>query len=361
MVTTEISKPEFVRPAHHRRPSTGVSFASRQVVLQHSNGKTAHDDQQIKMPATASRKLRCAVHRAKSVFLFTFKRRRWLRFRRSGQHSSRVHRHLFARHGVRRKAGRNPQYARRLGNHDEVDHHQNRKHNQTDSKLLPIKKVPLITAPAAPGRCGLRAKLTGRSHVQRQAHQRGQQQHRREGGKVQRLEHISRHHHHHQSDGDIEKNTSSSQVGMGSTISAKIATTNSGADIPWAAAAFLPAQPGRVHSVVHGCKPWVCGSGGQAQVPVGQVARRAYVLAHKSAAVHISQKNFGPRRYTARFRNGRSRVQRGHTAPGQHGATPTPARRAAGLLHEFSWRSAGALRITCGAFIEFSSKRSATA
>ena len=75
------------------------------------------------------------------------------------------------------------------------------------AKLPPIRKWPndSITVPAAPGAgVALEQHHAGRGDVERQPQQRGQQQHRREGGEVERPHHVGRDHHHHQRHRDVE-------------------------------------------------------------------------------------------------------------------------------------------------------------
>ena len=75
------------------------------------------------------------------------------------------------------------------------------------AKLPPIRKWPndSITLPAAAGAgVALEQDDAGRGDVEREAQQRRQQDHRREGGEVERPDHVGRDHHHHQRHRDVE-------------------------------------------------------------------------------------------------------------------------------------------------------------
>jgi hypothetical protein len=96
-----------------------------------------------------------------------------------------VHGHLLAGHGVQREAGRDFGNALgALGNHHEVDDHQNAEHDQTHGKVAADQEVAEgldHRARGAGAGVALHQHHARRCHVERQAHQRGQQQHRREG------------------------------------------------------------------------------------------------------------------------------------------------------------------------------------
>ncbi len=186
----------------------------RQIVLQHTDGKAAHDVDQQNQDAghgIATHKLRCAVHRAKKVgFLGHFGAAAFGFFlvNQAGIQVG-IHRHLLARHGIQREAGRHLGNAlRALGHHHKVDHHQNRENDQAHGKVAAdqevAKRLDHGTRCAGAG-VAFQQHHAGRGHVQRQAHQRGQQQHRGKGREIQRAQHVCRHHHHHQRHRDIER------------------------------------------------------------------------------------------------------------------------------------------------------------
>ena len=186
----------------------------RQVVLQHANREAANDvdeQNQNTRHGVAAHELGGAVHGAEEVGFFRHFSAAALGFLFVDQAGVQVgiHRHLFAGHGVQREAGRHFGNAlRTLGDHHEVDHHEDRKHDQTNREVAADQEVaegldhctgstrPLVAFQQHHA-CG--------GHVQRQAHQGGQQQHRREGREVQGAQHVGCDHHHHQRNGDVER------------------------------------------------------------------------------------------------------------------------------------------------------------
>jgi hypothetical protein len=98
-----------------------------------------------------------------------------------------VHSHLLAGHGVQREAGRDfGNTLGALGNHHEVDDHQNAEHDQTDGEVAADQEVAEgldhRTRRAGAG-VAFHQHHAGRGHVERQAHQRRQQQHRGKAAK----------------------------------------------------------------------------------------------------------------------------------------------------------------------------------
>ena len=190
------------------------SLLGRKIVLQHANGKATHDVDQQNQNAghgIAANKLGGAVHRAEKVGFFCHFGAAAFGFFFVNQAGIqvRIHRHLFAGHGIQREACRHLGNALgALGHHHEVDHHQNGEHDQAHGKIAANQEVTKRLDHGT-GRTGAGVAFeqhhTGRGHVQRQAHEGGQQQHRGEGCKIQRPQHVGRHHHHHQRHGNIER------------------------------------------------------------------------------------------------------------------------------------------------------------
>ena len=182
-------------------------------MLRHANGKTAHDvDEQNQNTGhgIAAHKLAGTVHGAEEVGLFLHFGAAALGFVFVDQARIQVgiHSHLLAGHGIQGEARRHFGNALgAFGDHHKVDHHQDGKHDQAHGKVAANQEVAKgLNHGAGSARAGVAFEQhhAGGGHVERQAHQRGEQQHRREGGKVQWPHHVRSHHHDHQGDGDIE-------------------------------------------------------------------------------------------------------------------------------------------------------------
>ena len=199
----------------HGQQHIGIRrLARRQAVLQHADGEAADDADDQDQDAgdgVAAHELRRAVHRAEEVGFFRHFEAAAAGFLLVDVAGAQVgvDRHLLARHRVEREAGRNLGDAlRAFRNHDEIDHHQDREHDQADREVAADQEVAEgLDHRARRARAGMAFEQhhAGRSHVERQAHQRGQQQHAREGGEVERPHHVGGNHHHHQRDRDVER------------------------------------------------------------------------------------------------------------------------------------------------------------
>ena len=202
------------RVTHGQQDVAVGRIASAHAVLCHADDETAHDgdDQnQDTGHGVATHKLGGTVHGAEEVRLFLHFCAAALGFCFINQAGVQigVHGHLLAGHGVQGKAGRHfGNTLCTLGNHHKVDHHQNGKHDQTHGKVAANQKVAKglnhLTGCAGAG-VAFQQHHAGGGHVQRQAHQGGEQQHRGESRKVQRLDHVGGNHHHHQRGGDVQR------------------------------------------------------------------------------------------------------------------------------------------------------------
>jgi hypothetical protein len=97
---------------------------------------------------------------------------------------------------------------RALGDHDEIDHDDDREHDQADGEVAADQEVAERLDHVAGGaRAGvaLHQHHAGGRDVERQAQQGGDQQHRGERGEVQRAHQVGGHHHHHQRHRDVER------------------------------------------------------------------------------------------------------------------------------------------------------------
>jgi hypothetical protein len=197
-------------------------LARRQAVLGHADDEAADDVDHQNQDAghgVAAHKLGGTVHGAEEVGFLAHFGAAALGFGFVDQAGVQVgvHGHLLAGHGVQGEAGRdfgNPLGT--LGDHHEVDDHQDGEHDQTHGKVAADQEVAEgldHRARRAGAGVAFHQHHAGGGHVQRQAHQRGQQQHRGEGRKVQRLDHVGRHHHHHQRHGDVEREEGVQQPG----------------------------------------------------------------------------------------------------------------------------------------------------
>ena len=207
----------------HSQKHVGVGgLADRQTMLQHADGEAAdHADDQNQNAGhrVAAHELGGTVHRAEKVGFFGHFETAASRFFLvdiAGVEVG-IDCHLLARHRVQGEARRHFGDAlRTLGHHHEVDHHQDRENDQTDREIATDQEV----AEGFDHRAGSAG--TGvafeqhdpcRGHVERQPHQRGEQQYRRECREVQRPHHVRGDHHHHQRDGDIDGEESVEQPG----------------------------------------------------------------------------------------------------------------------------------------------------
>ncbi len=188
-------------------------LAGRQAVLRHADGKAADDvDEEDKDAGdgVTTHELGGTVHGAEEVrFLAHFGAAAlgFLLVDDAGLQIG-VHCHLLAGHGVQREArGDFRNTLRALGHHHEVDDHQDGKHDQADGEVAADQEVAEGLDHRAGGpRTGMAFEQHDArgGHVERQAHQRGQQQHGRKSREVQRPEHVGRDHHHHQRHGDVD-------------------------------------------------------------------------------------------------------------------------------------------------------------
>ena len=188
--------------------------AGAQAVLGHADDEAADDGDDQNQDAghgIAAHELGGTVHGAEEVGFFLHLGAAALGFGFVDQASVQVgvHGHLLAGHGVQGEAGRDfGDTLGTLGDHHEVDHHQDGEHDQTHGKVAADQEVAEGLDHRARGaRAGVAFQQhhAGRGHVQRQAHQRRQQQHRGEDRKVQRPHHVGGDHHHHQRGGDVQR------------------------------------------------------------------------------------------------------------------------------------------------------------
>jgi hypothetical protein len=119
-----------------------------------------------------------------------------------------VDRHLLAGQRVQREAGRHLRDAlRALGDHHEVDDHQDDEHHQADDEVAADHHVAEGLDHMA-GRMralvAVQQHHAGGGHVQRQPHQRGGQDDGREDGEVQRPLGADADQDHHQRQHDVE-------------------------------------------------------------------------------------------------------------------------------------------------------------
>ena len=119
-----------------------------------------------------------------------------------------IDRHLLAGHGVQGEArGHLGNALCALGDHDEVDDHEDGEHDQADGEVAADQEVAEgLDHRASSARAGVAFQQhhAGGGHVERQAHQRGQQQHRRKSSEIQWPDHVGGHHHHHQCHGNVQ-------------------------------------------------------------------------------------------------------------------------------------------------------------
>ncbi|CAM5192314.1 hypothetical protein CDEF62S_05134 [Castellaniella defragrans] len=151
-----------------------------------------HHDEQARHRVAAD-ELACAIHGAVELGLLPHFGPALARILLADQARIQigVDRHLLARHRIQRETGAHfGDPARALGDHDEIDDHQDDEHYNPDRKISADQKVPEGLDDVSGRRrppVPVEQHHSGRGHVQRQAKQRGEQQHRRKGGEVQRL------------------------------------------------------------------------------------------------------------------------------------------------------------------------------
>ena len=120
-----------------------------------------------------------------------------------------VDRHLLAGHRIEREARRHlGDPAGTLGHDDEVDHRQDREHDDADREVAADQEVRERLDDLARGvRTGVpvHQHRTRRGHVERQPQHRRQQQHRRERREVERLDGVRGDQQHDQRDRDVER------------------------------------------------------------------------------------------------------------------------------------------------------------
>ena len=115
--------------------------------MQHANGETTHDVDDQNEDAchrVTAYKLGCTIHRAKKISFVTHFAAASFGFFLVNQTSVEVSvdRHLFARHRIQGEAGAHFCHAlSTLGHHNEVDDHQNRKHDQAHRKVTADQEV----------------------------------------------------------------------------------------------------------------------------------------------------------------------------------------------------------------------------
>ena len=119
-----------------------------------------------------------------------------------------IDRHLLARHRVQRETRAyfgNP--ARALGDHDKIDHHQDREHHDADGIIAAHQKMP-ERLDHLPRRIGAGMPFqqyhAGRSDVQRQTQQGGDQQYGWKGGKIECPGGVHADQQYHHGDRDVE-------------------------------------------------------------------------------------------------------------------------------------------------------------
>ena len=202
------------RVTHGQRDVAASGFAGAHVVAGHADDEAADDGDEQDQQAShrvAANELAGTVHRPEEVGLFTHlgtPLARLVLVDQAGVEIG-VDRHLLARHRVQREARADLGNALgTLGDDDEVDDDQDRKHDQADREVVADQHVAEGLDHLAGGARAVVAAHqhhARRCHVQRQAHQRGHQQHRRQRREVQRLDHLRRHHHHHQRHRDVQR------------------------------------------------------------------------------------------------------------------------------------------------------------
>ena len=188
-------------------------LGGRQIVLRHADDESADDVDKQNQQARhgiAAHVFAGTIHRAEELGFIAHFRAPTLGFFVVDQPGVQVcvNRHLLAGHGVQGKAGANfSDPLRTLGHDDEVDHHQNREHDQTHGEIAADQEVP-ERFDDMPGRAAPRVTLqqhhASRGHVQREPQQCGEQNDRGEGGEIKRAHHVGGHHHHHECHGDVE-------------------------------------------------------------------------------------------------------------------------------------------------------------
>ena len=201
------------RVAHRQQDVAVRGLCGGEVVLRHADHEAADDvDEQDQQAChrVAAHEFAGTVHRAKELCLFTHFEAPPLGFLVVDQAGAQVgiDGHLLAGHRIQREARADLGDAfGALGHHDEVDDHQNRKHDQSDREVATDQEVTERldhrTRRAGAGVPFEQHHACGRD-VERQAQQGRQQDDRRERRKVERLDHVGRHHHHHQRHGNVE-------------------------------------------------------------------------------------------------------------------------------------------------------------
>ena len=174
------------RITHCQQNVTIGSFAGRQPVLRHTNGKTANDvdDQnQNTSNSVTTHKLASTVHGAKKAGFFLHFHATAFGFCLIDQACIQIgiDGHLLTRHGIQGETCRHlSNTLRTFGNHHKVDHHQDGKHDQTHSKIATNQKVTKgldHCTGSARASVTFQQHHTRGGHIQRQTHQRTEQQH----------------------------------------------------------------------------------------------------------------------------------------------------------------------------------------
>ena len=188
-------------------------FGGRQTMLHHADDEATNDVDEQDQDAgdgITPNELGGTIHGAMELGLFSHLTAAAFCFGLVDQ--ARIHvgvnGHLLAGHRVQGEAGTHfGNTLGTLGDHDEVDHDKDGEHDQADGEVTTDQKVAERLDDCTGSACTIMAfhqHHACRGHVQRQAQQGGQQQHGREGRKVQRPQHRGSHHHHHQGGSDVE-------------------------------------------------------------------------------------------------------------------------------------------------------------
>jgi hypothetical protein len=115
---------------------------------------------------------------------------------------------MSASHGVEREARTDfGNSLGALGHHHEIDDDQDGKDDQSDGEVAADQEMAERLDHLAGRACAgvaFEQHDAGGGDVERQAQQRREKNHAREGREVQRPQHVGRHHHHHQRHRDVE-------------------------------------------------------------------------------------------------------------------------------------------------------------
>jgi hypothetical protein len=207
-------------------------------VLKDADEQAADDVDQHDQDAghgVAADEFRGAVHRTEEVRFLGDRRAPLARVFFADQAGVEVgiDRHLLARHGVEGEArGHFGDPSGTLGDDDEVDDDQDRKHHQADGIVAADQEMSEgfddLPGGAGPG-MSFEQDDARRRDVERQPQQRRHQQDGREDGEIERLHHAHGDQHDDHRDGDVEgEEKVQDERGSGRTIIARIIRISSG-------------------------------------------------------------------------------------------------------------------------------------